>query len=91
MHKKNIHLDLAHKTAEYLLLITAGIFFLVLIALAKSQPVKQYGLLLTFAVFYVGWAIIHHIKDKSLHLRVILEYILIGCVGLILARLLFLP
>lgn len=91
MSKRVSHLDKAHLIAEYLLLGTAGVFFLVLIALLRSQPIKQFGLLLTFAVFYVGWAVIHHIKDRTFHIRILLEYILIGSVVLVLARLVFFP
>lgn len=71
---------------EYLLLATAGVFFIFLLSLFKGDRTNQFIIMLFFSVVYVGWGIIHHIRHKTLHLKIVLEYILIGALGLFLLQ-----
>lgn len=63
---------------DYLLLITAGIFFLMAVRLFSGERLVEFILLLFFVSFYIIWGISHHAVNKDLRLRTVLEYILIG-------------
>ncbi len=80
--------DIHEHTFQYLLLATIAVFFIVLLSLAQGDKMAQFLIILLFVVFYIVWGIIHHITDKTLHLKIVLEYILIGATALFLLQLL---
>lgn len=76
---------------DYLLLVTAGVFFLLSLRLFQGERLIEFIILLSFTSFYIIWAIYHHIIEDTLHLKVVLEYILIGFIVLFLMKLIILP
>jgi hypothetical protein len=76
---------------DYLILITAGVFFLVGINLFKGERLIEFVILFAFASLYILWGIYHHILDHTLHLRTVLEYILIGFTIVFLVKLIIYP
>lgn len=76
---------------DYLLLITAGIFFLILLNLFKGQRVIEFIILISFAFFYIVWGVYHHIINKTLHLKTVVEYILIAFTIIFLLKIIILP
>jgi hypothetical protein len=46
---------------------------------------------LAFTSFYIIWGIYHHIVDNSLHLKTLIEYILIGFTIIFLLKIIILP
>lgn len=34
------------------------------------------------SVFYVGWALLHHYIHHEMHLKIVLEYVIIGVLGI---------
>lgn len=75
---------------DYLLLSTTAIFFIVSLGLLEGQKRAQFALMVFFIFIYISWGIIHHKADNSLHLKIVLEYILIGAIALFLLQALFL-
>lgn len=66
---------------DYLLLILLVIIYLVLI-LAFSFSKKDLNFItLGLAFFYFFWGIWHHKKEKSLHPRIVIEYLIIAALG----------
>lgn len=63
---------------EYLILLTIGIFFLVMLSLTRGERNAQFMILSLFIFFYIFWGISHHLLDKSLRPKIVLEYFLIG-------------
>lgn len=51
-----------------------------LIFVFRFQTIPQYLLLATiaFALLYIIWGIMHHLRTHSLHPRVVLEYFLVA-------------
>jgi len=88
---KYLHRELKKNTFDYLLLITAGIFFLVSIDILRGERLLQFIFLLGFAGFYIAWGIYHHILDDSLHLKTVLEYILITFTIVFLLKIIIFP
>jgi hypothetical protein len=78
--------DVKHHVFEYLLLLTSGVFFLVFLSIFKGDHTKQFIVVSLFVMYYIFWGIIHHARDQSLHLKVVLEYIFIGAIALFLLR-----
>ncbi len=76
---------------DYLLLITGGIFFLISINLFKGERLLEFIILLAFTSFYIIWGVYHHIIKDSLHLRTVIEYILIGFTLIFLLKIIVLP
>ncbi|MCL4364326.1 hypothetical protein M1328_03745 [Patescibacteria group bacterium] len=88
-----VHLkkELKRHFFDYSLLITAGIFFLVAINAFRGERFLEFTILLAFASFYIIWGVYHHLIDNSLHLRNVLEYILIGFTILFLLKIIIIP
>ncbi len=75
---------------DYLLLTTAGIFFLITLRLFQGERLNEFILLFAFTSFYILWGMYHHIIEDTLQLRSMLEYILIGFTVLFLIKILLL-
>jgi len=76
---------------DYLLLLTAGILFLLSLNLFKGERLLEFIILFIFTSFYVIWGIYHHIIEDSLHLKTVIEYILIAFTLMFLLKLIILP
>jgi len=76
---------------DYLLLITAGIFFLILLNIFRGQRVIEFFTLISFAFFYIIWGVYHHIVNETLHLKTVVEYILISFIVIFLLKIIILP
>jgi hypothetical protein len=76
---------------DYLLLATAGVFFLITINLFKGERWMEFIILLAFASFYIIWGIYHHIAQESLHLKTVIEYILIAFTLVFLLKIIIFP
>ncbi len=83
--------ELKKNLFDYLLLITAGIFFIVAINIFKGERLIEFLILLIFVSFYIIWGIYHHITKNNLHLKIVVEYILIGFIFIFLLKLVVLP
>lgn len=75
---------------DYLSFLTMGVFFLIFLNVFKGRHTMQFFILAAFIFFYIYWGAYHHIRDKTLHLKVMLEYILIGIIVLLLLQTLLL-
>lgn len=76
---------------DYLLLFTAGIFFIVSLNIFKGERTLEFVTLLAFASFYIIWGIYHHIVEDSLHFKTVIEYILIAFAIVFFLKILILP
>ena len=86
-----IHKEFKKHSFDYLLFMTAGVFFLIALSIFKGERLIEFILLLSFVSFYIIWGIYHHIIEDSLHFKVVLEYVLIGFTILFLIKLLIMP
>ena len=77
--------------ADYLFLLTAGVFFIVSLSLFRGERLLEFLMVLIFVSIYILWGIYHHIIKNDLHFKIVLEYILIGFTVLFLLKILILP
>jgi hypothetical protein len=66
----------------YISLIAILAFGLVLVLLTANDPKMQSLAILLTVFFYVLWGIVHHLINHELTLRIVIEYVLIGALGL---------
>lgn len=88
--RKALKSELGTHHIDYLVLITATVFFLLFLKFFQGQRNASYLTVLTFSAFYIVWGITHHVRDDSVHLKNVLEYILISFGVLLLMMVLFL-
>lgn len=69
---------------HYLLLATLAIFFLTLLVAFKGDKSAEFIIFSIFTITYVGWGIFHHSLEKTLTLKIVIEYILFGAFALLL-------
>ncbi len=60
-----------------------AIFALGIILMFSATPNKQLQMLIfvIMAVFYVIWGVLHHLVNHELSAKIVVEYILIGALG----------
>jgi hypothetical protein len=78
-------------TFDYLLLVTAGVLFLLAINIFKGERLIEFILLFAFTTLYIIWGIYHHVIENTLHLKTVIEYILIGFTVLFLMKIIIFP
>ena len=83
--------ELAKNIFDYLLLLTAGVVFLISLSVFKGERVAEFIILLIFVSFYILWGIYHHIIEDTLHLKVVVEYMLIAFTVIFLLKMIVLP
>lgn len=87
--RKALKNELGTHFVDYLTLITATVFFLLFLKYFQGERNASYLTVLSFSAFYIVWGIVHHVKDDSIHLKNVLEYILISFGVALLAMVLF--
>ena len=77
----NIMIDMKHHPVEYGALLIAGTTFLLTMHILKGHTFSMVIAAGIFTIFYVVWGIIHHKKDQTLHLKIVLEYVGVGAIA----------
>ncbi len=93
MNQALVHLrkELKKNLFDYLMLLTAGVFFIVSVNIYRGERWLEFIILVAFALFYIVWGIYHHIAEDSLHLKTVIEYILIAFTIIFLLKIIILP
>ncbi|MBI3385778.1 hypothetical protein HY031_01690 [Candidatus Gottesmanbacteria bacterium] len=71
---------------HFLVLLIILVTGLVLLYITRGNPTLQMSIGVTTSVAYVLWGIIHHTLKGDLHLKIVIEYILIGGIAIALLR-----
>lgn len=80
--------ELKKHTYDYLILFTMGIFFITFLKLFQGERFYTFVTILIFVFSYIIWGIFHHTKTRTLHIKNVVEYILIGFTILFLLQIL---
>lgn len=75
-------IDKLHKHTHLVVLVSAVAALWAVIKFS-TQPQLQFMILTCLVLLYLSWAILFHLKDKSLTLEVMLEYILTATLALV--------
>lgn len=71
-----------HKFAYSLLAILA-VIYIVIVALFHAISTVMLSATLVYAVLYFLWGVIHHLYEKNLTFRIVLEYFLVSALGIV--------
>lgn len=88
---KHLVKELSTHSFDYILFLTAGAFFIISLQIFKGERLLEFVILLAFTSFYIIWGMYHHIIDNSVHLKSIIEYVLIGFTIIFLVKILIFP
>lgn len=88
---KPLQKEFKRHSFDYLLFFTAGIFFVISLRLFQGERLIEFIILLVFISFYIIWGMYHHIITNTIHLKNVLEYVLIGFTTLFLIKIILLP
>lgn len=68
--------------SDYSLLAIFGVLYLV--AIYRYQTTPQFVLIATagFCVVYIFWGILHHLRNRNFHAKIMLEYLLVALLGI---------
>ena len=77
-----MHQKLKKHFGYYLSLLSILLLGLVLILLASPNIKLQSLVVLLTVFFYVLWGVLHHFINHELTLRIMVEYVLIGALGI---------
>lgn len=88
---KYVKKEFSHHLFDYLLLATAGVFFLIALNIFRGERLIEFIILLAFTSFYIIWGIYHHFILDNIRLKTMIEYILIGFMVIFLLKLLIFP
>lgn len=83
--------ELGKHAFDYSLFAFSGILFLMAVNAFKGQIMLQTITLFLFIAFYIIWGVYHHILEGSLHLKTVVEYILIGFTVFFLIKIILMP
>lgn len=76
--RKNIRQHIGY----YIAFSLVQVLGLILIVLASGNRQIQMFAILATTIFYFVFAIVHHILDHDLTSKIMIEYALVGCLGL---------
>jgi len=88
---KHIQKEFKKNPFDYLLFVTVCVFFILALNIFQGERLVEFIIILAFVSFYIIWGIYHHVIENSLHLKVVLEYVLIGFTILFLVKILVMP
>jgi hypothetical protein len=77
-----MHEKIRKHLGYYISLIAILLLGLILIFLTRPNIELQGLVILLTVFFYVFWGILHHLINHELSLRIVVEYILIGALGI---------
>lgn len=83
-----VHKEVYKHLFDYLMLMTGGILFLIAVNIFRGERLMEFIMLLAFISFYIIWGAYHHLMNNIHHLRIMIEYILIGFTLLFFVKLL---
>jgi hypothetical protein len=80
----NFEKDLSRHPLHYFVLLSIQLVGLWGLFWFGYQPAMQLSILISMSVAYVVWGIIHHQEHHNLHIKIIVEYILVATLAVLL-------
>lgn len=50
----------------------------------RGNPLAQFLIGVSMAILYIAWGWVYHFQKKDLHKKVMIEYLLVGCIAIVL-------
>lgn len=68
--------------------VVQALGLILIISLAGNRQI-QLAAVFAMTIFYFVFAIVHHLLDHDLNAKIVVEYALMGCFGLVVSLILF--
>lgn len=73
----------------YIVFLTVEAIGLGLLLLLSYDRFMQFMVICFMSSFYIGWSILHHYHHHDVTAKIVVEYILIGLLGVVISFLIF--
>lgn len=80
-----ISIDVKKHLWYYSGLLIVSVLALSLLWMTAYDKALQMAALVLLSLFYILWGLLHHFMHHDLHMKIVLEYILIGALGISIA------
>lgn len=88
----HVRSEVNNHLGDYLFLFAGGLFFILsLYYVGQQSRMTSFAIIVAYVAFYIIWGVVHHIKNHTLDLRTVIEYILLGFTVLFLLKLIIIP
>ncbi len=77
--------DLRKHKIDYSVLAILAAAYLIYFIINKNNPNALFLATLVFSLSYILWGVFHHARDRSLRLKVVLEYVLVATLAVVIA------
>lgn len=75
---------MSNKLSNYTSLTLLSLLYLTFAYHYRLTPKYLVLATLVFSLIYCGWGLSHHLRSRSLRLRLVLEYLLVALLGIVL-------
>ena len=82
--------DVTRNKIDYSILALASAGYMTYFYINKTRTDLLFNATLVFTIFYVFWGVFHHLREKSLTIKIMLEYILVALLAIVIASTLLL-
>lgn len=76
--------DFAHHPLHYFVLLCIMVVGLWGIFWFDYNQSLQLGIVISLAISYVAWGVVHHWQHKDLHIKIIFEYLLVAIFAILI-------
>jgi len=73
----------------YIVFLAVELTGLGLLMILSDDRFMQFIVICFMSTFYVGWSILHHYHHHDVTIKIVVEYILIGLLGVVISFLVF--
>ncbi len=84
MSKITFEKDFPKHPLHYFTLLSLMLIGLWGVFLFSFQPALQLSVVVSMAICYVIWGVIHHQEHRDLHVKIVIEYILVAVLGILI-------
>jgi hypothetical protein len=73
----------------YTIFVIVELFGLAMLYFLSTDKFMQFIIISFMATFYIGWSILHHYHHHNVTAKIVIEYVLIGLLGVVISFLIF--
>ena len=74
--------EIADSGLDYLILATSAVVCLTFLRIFRGERLESFLTLIIFTCFYIVWGILHQAKRESIHVKNVIEYIIVSFIAL---------
>lgn len=80
-----MELEIRKHSWYYAGLVSVALLGLIVLVMSSFDRTMQMSVVVLLSFFYVVWGLLHHYMHHDLHAKIVLEYVLMGVLGVSIA------